>query len=256
MKTVITVLATAVAFIAQSMARDYGYNDETDSFGFVMTSEPIFPIGLQNAGIEDGFASFLVVINREGALEDYIVLEASHEGFARSVEAAMKRWRFHKPKIGGKPVTLAQSFSVKFNSRGTVVTSGDASSVIDIMMNRLNPHSNPIRLYSAEELDDFLEPVHIEKPTVHNDYLSNEEITEFTLDFFVDKQGNVRIPLLREESKELDDRLIFAAQRAIERWKFIPPTVKGKPVVARAAQPFRFHRSSSASILNSSPSER
>ena len=255
MKTIIAILAAVTVLVASAMAdKNYGYSDSEDSFGFVITQEPHFPVSLQSAGINEGSASFLVVVDINGELEDYLVIEASHLGFARTVEAAMKHWRFHPPVVNGEPVRLAQTFTVNFSSSGTVISSTGPSMMMDLVLNRFNLGSNAVRIHSGKELDDFLEPIHIKKPQVHNDYLNSEEIIEFTIDFFVDKKGNVRIPLLRTENPKLDDRLVHAAQIAMTDWKFIPPTVKGKAVVVRVAQPFKFHRTSNSLSKNSGSS--
>jgi len=72
--------------------------------------------------------------------------------------------------------------------------------------------------------------------------LKGETNQQAVFELFIDENGNVRMPTLRdnERSERIDEQLLVIAQDALLQWKFEPPRRRGKPVVVSVAQPIHF----------------
>ncbi len=205
--------------------------------------DPIFPSALKLEGYDEGYATFAIYINQFGELKDYLLLEASHIEFARSVERVIPEWKYSVPLVDGEVAAIASKIRVNFKRGSGIVyeTIGYQSLRSNLLNNP--PNSDTYRIYTLDELDSIPIPNHIQKPNFHVDMLEEREIVNAVFEFYIDKEGNVRIPTLREADDRIDERLLIIAQEALLQWKFNPPVRNGRPVVAKAAQPFRFAKS-------------
>lgn len=223
--------------VALADAPFYGYQSENTSFGFEMTSQPIFPHGLRSAGVSGGEAVFLLEIDEYGNLNDFLALEATHREFADAVEDVAYRWRYLPTRFDGEPSGIIMKLRVTFRNEGDLVVL-DSIGAMSAGLASAATSGNAIRLYRVDELDDFLLPVH-QEPLSYVPYLEpGSDPVEFVMDFYVDRQGRVRMPRMRYDGSEVRDELIIAAQESLSKWRFQPPRAKGRPVMVQAAQPF------------------
>ncbi|HLP06783.1 MAG TPA: TonB family protein [Opitutaceae bacterium] len=77
---------------------------------------PIYPFALKQQGIT-GEAVVQFIVTEDGAVHDVIVVNATHEGFADSAAAAIRRWRFEPGVFNGRAVAtrMQQSFPFRLN---------------------------------------------------------------------------------------------------------------------------------------------
>jgi TonB family protein len=59
------------------------------------------------------------------------------------------------------------------------------------------------------------------------------------VDFYIDETGKARFPTAMAGTNET---LAGIAVAAVQQWRFIPPTAKGKPVLVQARQVFTFEK--------------
>ncbi len=87
------------------------------------------------------------------------------------------------------------------------------------------------------ELDFEPKVIKSSSPVFPKEMWDVEASGQVLVEFFIDSKGNVRAPGLKSSS---NDYFAIAALTAIKDWKFQPPMKRGKPVTARAYQPFFF----------------
>ena len=87
------------------------------------------------------------------------------------------------------------------------------------------------------QLDSIPRPVYMEEFALHTGLL-DQPYTEFIYyEFFIDEEGNVRMPVLRNSDASYD--VLAVIYDSLLKWKFEPPTRNGRPVITRVIQPFR-----------------
>lgn len=249
-----TVLVICLVFSA--LASTFGQNGnvrryhakaiEKIAFNIKETKTPIFPARMRLEGFTEGHATFSVFVNQFGELEDYLLLEASHMPFAEAVEKVLPKWEYSVPFVDGETAAIVSTVKVKFNNKGAVIY----EAVGLYLLNQIRESfMNPLeyRIHTIDELDAIPEPLHIVKPDFHVDLLERRNIIEAVFEFYIDTEGTVRMPTLREADDEVDELLLLIAQESLLQWKFSVPTIKGNPVITKTAQPFRFRRARSAS---------
>jgi TonB family protein len=84
---------------------------------------------------------------------------------------------------------------------------------------------------SLRDLDRIPTPLHVVAPAAS----LRPDAGEVKVEFYIDEQGKVRIPVARETS---DAAFANAAVDAVSQWQFEPPTSKGKAVLVHAVQIF------------------
>lgn len=211
-------------------------------FAIHESKDPIFPNNLRARGFTEGIATFAIYVNQFGELEDYLLLEATHIDFANAVEKVINDWNYSVPLVDGEVAAIASRIKVRFErGKGIVYETIGFEPMLSEFLNHKRTAEN-YRVYTLDELDSIPIPNHVEKPSFHVDMLEEREVVNAVFEFYIDTEGHVRIPTLREADDQVDERLLIIAQEALLQWKFDPPMRKNKPVVARAAQPFRFKK--------------
>ena len=214
------------------------------------TKDPIFPIRLRNEGYVEGSATFAIYVDQTGKLRDYLLLEATKTAFAKEVERVLSDWDYSVPLVDGEPSAIVSTVKVNFERSGLVVYESPG-------LGLLNPWNRMIegleyRVYALWELDRIPEPIEIVKPDFHVELLEDRDLVTAVFDFYIDQEGRVRIPTLREADDKVDERLLVIAQESLLQWRFNAPTVNGKRVVAKAAQPFRFRKGQTTDVAPAS----
>lgn len=216
----------------------------------VKTKNPIFPLALRQLGITEGYATFKIFINANSKLEDCLAIEASDVAIAREVERVLPSWLYFVPKLDGERIAIVTTITVTFENSGTVVYQTTGSSILPNWL-KIARGQDQFRVYSLSELDSIPEPIHVDKPEFHIDLLEDRDLINAVFEFYIDIEGNVRMPTLRAADDRVDERLLVIAQESLVKWKFNPPTVDRRPVVAKVAQPFRFLRGEQSASLSS-----
>lgn len=226
----------------EDVRRYNAYSQAQVHFAVNENKDPLFPVSLKLQGVEEGFASFAISVNHFGELDDYLLLEASRIEFAEAVEKVLPAWDYSVPIIDGETASIVSRVLVKFKRGSGVVYETSGYENIHRQLNAHATSRDDYRIYSPSELDSIPLITHIERPTFHIDLLEDREIVNAVFQFYIDTEGNVRIPTLREADDKVDERLLLIAQDSLLSWKFEPPLHHGKPVVVRVAQPFRFKK--------------
>ena len=201
---------------------------------------PIFPPSLIQDGITEGQVTVLVVVDEDGDLKDWLVTEASHFLLVKAIDRVIEDWDFEAPTLNGEFILSVNRLDIEFDGSGGLVDFSGVHASVNLMLGNKLKGFNTYGVASVTELDSIPEPIYVERPVFPRELLGNRNEIRAILDFYIDEEGDVHIPTVRAADDGCHEGLLVAAQNALWEWKFSPPTIRGKPVVARAAQPFVF----------------
>jgi TonB family protein len=199
----------------------------------VQTVAPLFPPGLAREGFTSGEVKFVIEVDSTGKLEDMLVTEYTQRPFADEATKAVKQWTYSPAWAGTEPVGWVRELKIYFSTNGMMVSFDDAGFAPSHM--KMAEHRDEIIEYhvcSLRDLDRIPTPIHVVAPAAP----LRPDAGEVKVEFYIDEQGRVRIPVARETS---DAAFANAAVDAVSQWQFEPPTSKGKPVLVHAVQIFR-----------------
>lgn len=200
---------------------------------------PIYPVRATLEGEYRGDVELLLDLDNEGNVTDLLVLESTHPAFTDAVLEVVPDWKFNPAQRGGRDVPSVKSISFHFSQEG-LVNMSVANSVTMAFLNSIRPELGPERFVARmSELDKLPAPVEMVRPMLFREIPPENRSGRAVFQFFIDRDGRVRMPVLTE--LEGDIRLAESAVIAIEQWRFEPPMVKGRPVIAHARQEFRFN---------------
>jgi TonB family protein len=137
-------------------------------------------------------------------------------------------------------VGWVRELNLYFRSDGILVTFDNPEAPPSHM--KMTEHRDEMIEYhvcSLRDLDRIPTPIHVVAPAA----LLRPDAGEVKVEFYIDEQGRVRIPVARETS---DAAFANAAVDAVSQWQFDPPTSKGKPVLVHAVQIFTIKPESSS----------
>jgi TonB family protein len=197
----------------------------------VQTVSPIFPPQLTRIGINSGRVKFIIKVDKTGKLEDLLVVECTQRAFADEATKAVSQWTFAPAWVGTEPVGWVRELNLYFRSDGMMVTFEDTDAPSYMKMAEHRDEIIEYHVCSLRDLDRIPVPRHVVAPAA----ALQADAGEVTVDFYIDEEGRVRIPVARATS---DAVFANAAVDAVSQWQFDPPTSQGKPVLVHAVQIF------------------
>ncbi|MDA8527947.1 energy transducer TonB [Opitutaceae bacterium] len=212
-------------------------------FSYEVTREPVYPSRLTSAGTTTGYAEFLVLVNKEGILEDFLLREASHLIFGQAAVDALPHWRFDPPLMAGLPVNAIGRVRVNFRSAGSVVTliGEEIPNSLFLTPESRGERKGAYQIAELEDLDDFPVPIKMVEPIPPSIAMLAGKDLELMFEFYIDAEGRVRMPSpYGAKSQHTDTRILEAVQRAVLQWRFEPGKMRNENVVTRVLQPIRF----------------
>lgn len=238
-----SVAITGVAEPDPAVDPDASWRDR-----FMITERPVFPPGLAARGVTRGSASFLILVNREAELEDFVMLEASHLDVGGSIARVLPEWEFMPTVIDGAPVNAMSRISINIRSSGSVAmlsVGDDVQNLFPGGVKTVGEGQSVYRVAAMEDLDYLPELIHaVPPPPPPADAIRGDRV-DVVFGMFIDEEGKVRMPMLQKAGEgKVDLQVLESVQQALKQWRFMPPTIEGRPVTVRVQQPFQ---------LNSSP---
>src|ERR1700678_3442204 len=220
--------------VAQFVQQDYV------PMKFIQLEPAVYPQSVLPLGITSGEARVAVQVDDTGQLTDSLVVAYSHPAFADEEAAALKKWRFEPAMVHGLPCSATAVLDFRFRS-GAVVMDLFTDSVAQMIHFRVVPEALAYKVCSLDQLDRIPTPTKIVKPSYTLEQARRSHLRYLTVEFYIDKEGHVRLPAVSRESIEADKELSAAAVMAVEQWQFEPPVSRGNPVFVRAQQVFNFN---------------
>lgn len=188
-------------------------------------SVPIFPTSnlLQGPGKKDVSVSWL--IDASGIPFNPNAADGDRSPFARSVEAAVRYWRFVPALRDGEPVTSLQAYSYSFNR---FRREGELRKIAQDI------ESGAIPLQSPADLDRPLRP-RVVRDIVFP-HVPEKAKGQALIKVVLNPEGRIILPEIVETDNE---DLAWSVIAGLVQWRFDPPTVNGQPVYTVFQQNFR-----------------
>lgn len=196
---------------------------------------PAFPITLVARGVTQGTVRIAVKVDEEGQLVDHLIVGYTDAALAHVAVNSLKDWQFTPARLDGEPVPAQSEVVFNFRAEGVVVN----QHMVEHYLGRLRPQDSELvyQPTSLRDLDQIPTPVHVVSP-IYTPEMSDRGLRgEVTIDFYIDEQGRVRMPVGPANQNQ---ELAALAMQAVAQWQFEPPTRRGKPVLVLARQRFNF----------------
>lgn len=228
MKTYPLFIATFLALVTPSLA-------EVGGLRVKERIDPVFPTEVTLEGITRGTVHCIIDIDATGKVEDVLITAYTHRSFGRVVREALRQWRFEAALLDGQPVAAQTALTFTIEGVGCVV-SMDNNSYLNQRFEALLGPTYPFHPYTLRDLDAIPVPQKTVMP-FYPPQLAARLRGQVRVDFFIDENGRVRVPLAQPDAPP---ELAAAAMAAVRQWQFAPPVRHGDPVLVRASQDFHF----------------
>jgi TonB family protein len=198
---------------------------------------PVYPNGLRMSGVTQGRAIIAVSVDHEGHVKDQLVLAYTDPQFARASTEVLRDWRFVPAKLDGAPVSVQFELTFDYTLEGAVITTGINDHFLYDRFENMGPNALAYRPAPAAKVDRTPVRVVGESPKYARAAARDGVRGVVTVRFYIDEQGNVRLPSVTGAP---DAYLTEQAMTAVREWKFEPVTSRGEPVLVAAQQEFNF----------------
>lgn len=193
----------------------------------------VYPLRLLYEGVVRGEATAVLEIDSTGRVVDQLITAYTHREFAEEMKRAISRWTFEPGTVNGEPVVSILTLTFDFSVDGVVTYEKRFPSLRDETFGDRFAYFPR----GSESLDSKPVGVSMEPPVYPKAWIDEGRSGSVTIRFFIDETGAARLPVIIAHS---DTALANAAVAAVKQWKFEPPRVHGKPVLALAEQTFVF----------------
>lgn len=203
----------------------------------IRTRELVFPHRLIRDSIDQGEASILVMISDQGQLLDWLVIGYSHPLFAQEVLDGLLKWKFIPAYLQGKAITTRTELRFIFKNSAIIrVLANDAG--------RIARHTLDHRkggfwtfICRPEDLDAPLDAKVEISPMPPDRLGATAQEGKVIVDFLVDREGKVRMPLIISAD---DEAFANSVLLAISDWRYEVPRRVGQPMITRVRRQFTF----------------
>ena len=238
MKTpTLLVQICAAAALAAPLAVLGSMNDDTVSeLKLTKFVEPLFPAFVRYEGIPEGVVTLAVSRTAAGEPADILVLNSSHPGFTNAAVRAVKQWRFAPAT---SPEQLASRIvRVGFKLEGVVIMAPFAIDQLNqARADRRDWLTAPVKIPSVDASSGSAASRNQPMPAYPAALAGKGQEGRVAVKFYVDQDGKVRLPEIIEAT---DPEFAAAALNAVSQWRYAPPRIAGRSVVACDKWEFKF----------------
>lgn len=174
-----------------------------------------------------GSAKAVMRIDRAGKVRAVEVVKADRPEFGLALTAALETFSFSPALREGTPVEFYLALEERFDGR-----MGDDASERLMALEKKHPEE----IVGMSRLDQPFRPLSQRAPLFPT-AAGLGETGEALIEILVDKEGRARLPRIVSASAPAFG---YAAAQAVGVWRFEPPKMGGKPVVARVQVPVKF----------------
>ena len=198
---------------------------------------PDFPAFLRQSGVLQGTVVVAVGHETGNRATDVLVLESTDPRFTDAALDAIREWKFAAPNVPSDQSEATVPI-VRF-----LFTTGSVSVVPLTASTGRSSSSRAVRAETPIELPNFSHLDHVPKPLQNPPpefpIALRGRVTNGTVvvKYFVDAEGRVRLPTIITAT---EPEFAAAALTAIRQWRFEPPRIDGKSVVALERLSFQF----------------
>jgi TonB family protein len=201
--------------------------------------EPVYPPALVLQGITKGRVIVAVSVDADGRVKEQLPLAYTHPMLAHAATEALREWRYKPARLDGDAVPVQFELNFDFSLQGAVITANIVNHFLYDGFTNAGDNALTYQPARPRQLDRAPVRVSGEDPKFATAAAQQGVIGQVTVKFYIDEQGNVRLPAV---NKEAHPYLVEQAIAAVRTWKFEPATTKGRPVLIAARQDFNFSR--------------
>jgi len=235
------ILGIGVLLSGSLLAQTSAARSDWQSLKILQTVDPIFPPHLMQLAVTEGEARVVINTDTTGKLADWLVVGYTHPEFAEAAVVAIKQWKFEPARLQGEPVGTTVELIFNYEAKGVVVSTSTAGEILERRLIRMMAARYTYQPCSPRELDRIPTPI-VTIPPQYSGALAQKGVKgKVTVKFFIDETGAVRMPAASAKDNAM---LTTLAIDALSRWKFAPPTSKGRGVLVKASQEFDFRNGS------------
>lgn len=196
---------------------------------------PRFPNRELKDGVAHGVVKILLHVGPTGELTDTLVTAFTRKPFADEALHAVKRWKFIPAKSKGEPIDTIINMTFQFEVKEVLVAEKFSPDFTPL------EHSESFDYHAStvQSLDRVPTPLNVVEPVYPQELMKQGIAGNIIVDFYIDETGKARFPTATPGTNEI---LAGIAVAAVQQWRFIPPTAKGKPVLVQARQVFTFEK--------------
>jgi hypothetical protein len=190
-------------------------------------------------GVATGRATVGVMLDPAGRAVDFLLIRYTRDYFGKALLEEAQRQEYRAKRLHGTAIPATFTFSYHFEPPTGL---SNISSFEAAERRAEEVGGGPQYIYEPhreEELDGRqLEPLRVAIPQLPASYVPPDpRPLKVLVSFYVDEQGRVRLPNVESV---LPPELVAPAIAALQHWAFRPPTIKAKPVLARAMRAVTF----------------
>jgi hypothetical protein len=209
--------------------------------------EEVIPLELKAMLLEEPYVRFLVTVNADGAVVDYLATHATHFGLLERAEKRILRAKFSPAILNGTPMQATGEFFVTFFDpeqrafHSGLISRPHGSSSMDAAVRWMSEAGKKSFEYCASQPDELDRPLEMTegKALVMTDAEGRPAEGECVVEFFINDRGEVRLPRIVSSDNEIVSK---SALLTILETRFSPVTRRGRPTYVKVRQPMEFHR--------------
>lgn len=194
--------------------------------------EPEFPEQVRFEGAAEGSVALAVSRTAAGEPGDILVLAASHPTLAAAAVAAVRQWRFAPADAPGQ-----SKVQLNFRLHGVVVFPFGKSQQLEMANAKLSAPRAARVVPLLQELPQAPKALMQPMPAYPESQVARGRAGTATVRFYVDEEGRVRLPEVLEATAP---EFGAAALAAVAQWRYEPPELSGRRVVAMDNWSFKF----------------
>ena len=174
-----------------------------------------------------------VLVDEQGRVDDWLPLRTNDRVLVAAIRNVIDSWIFQPTMYNGEPSWSYTEFRIDFKKTGGVVN----MSIPEAIMGFFHTWIDDFQLVVPfKELDSIPKPIKMETPSLDRDMFRNNLGKTVKFEFFIDEDGNVRMPIVKESTAE--NMAAAVILESLLKWKFEPPTRNGVRVSTKAIIPF------------------
>lgn len=198
--------------------------------------EPVFPEMARMSGLGEGHVALAISRAPDGTPADVLVLSATEPSLGTAVLEAARQWRF-EPSTD--PAELAaRTVRIGFKLGGVVIYPFGKRH-IDEVLNAVDELKlrEPVRVPQVQSMRQAPKALAQPMPAYPRSLLAKPIEGQAKVRFYVDEDGRVRLPEIIEATTP---EFGAAAIAAVSQWRYEPPQLGGRRIVAADNWAFQF----------------
>ena len=224
----------AVAVLAAPLALLGTTNEEMIStLKLVKYVEPEFPARLRLEGVPEGAVTLVISRDASGTPADILVVESTHPYLSAAAIEAVQQWRFAPAQVDVETPAVLVRLGFSFSGIICLQPFWNDFAIRGVNGSAKTPVNVPQMQTMAQAPKALSQPM----PAYPSSLVGKAVEGNAAVKFYVDEEGHVRIPQVIAAT---NPEFAAAAVAAVSQWRYEPPRVGKRRVVASDHWTFKF----------------